>query len=111
MNCNHEKIKSVNCEIFCLFCGEKLPIDYLVAKKRIAEQKSAEKPVADAPADDNTVVANRPAETPENGENLVADVPAWNDTVVAEAPAETPETPGKTERKAAAKGRGKGGRK
>ena len=85
MNCNHEKIKSVNCEIFCLFCGEKLPIDYLVAKDRIAAQKSAEKPVADVPANDNPVVAETPAETPENG--------------------------GKSEQKPAAKGRGKGGRK
>lgn len=71
-------------------CGEKLPIDYLVAKRRIVEQKSAEKPVADVPADDNPVVAETPAETPEKGEKPVADVPAWNDTVVAEAPAEAP---------------------
>ena len=43
MACTHERIKSVNCEIFCMECGEKLPIDYLVAKTRIAEQKAAEK--------------------------------------------------------------------
>ena len=38
MVCEHKRIKSVNCEIFCMDCGEKLPIDYLVAKPRIAEQ-------------------------------------------------------------------------
>ena len=38
MACEHKRIKSVNCEIFCMDCGEKLPIDYLVAKPRIAEQ-------------------------------------------------------------------------
>ena len=43
MACTHERIKSVNCEIFCMECGEKLPIDYLVAKTRIAEQNAAEK--------------------------------------------------------------------
>ena len=42
MACKHELIKSVNCEIFCMECGEKLPIDYLVGKARIAEQKAAE---------------------------------------------------------------------
>ena len=72
MSCKHEKIKSVNCEIFCMECGEKLPIDYLVAKRRIVEQKSAEKPVADDPANDNPVVAEKPAETPENGEKQKA---------------------------------------
>ena len=42
MDCKHERIKSVNCEIFCMDCGEKLPIDYLVGKERIAAQKAAE---------------------------------------------------------------------
>ena len=105
MNCNHEKIKSVNCEIFCLYCGEKLPIDYLAAKARIAAQKSAEKPVSDVPAWDDSVVAETPAETPENG---------GNDPGGAVAPADdkvVSEKPGKNEQKPAAKGRGKGGRK
>ena len=44
MACNHERIKSVNCVIYCADCGEKLPIDYLVGKSRIAEQKAAETP-------------------------------------------------------------------
>ena len=47
MDCKHEKLKSVNCVIFCDVCGQKLPIDYLAGKSRIAEQKDeepAEKP-------------------------------------------------------------------
>ena len=40
--CNHERIKSVNCVIYCDICGERLPVDYLVGKDRIAEQKAAE---------------------------------------------------------------------
>ena len=44
MACKHERIKSVNCEIFCMDCGAKLPIDYLVGKERIAQQKKAEEP-------------------------------------------------------------------
>ena len=47
MNCKHERIKSVNCEIFCLECGEKLPIDYLVGKERIAEQNKAAETAAE----------------------------------------------------------------
>ena len=45
MSCKHERIKSVNCEIFCMTCGAKLPIDYLVGKERIAAQKAAENAV------------------------------------------------------------------
>ena len=42
MACKHERIKSVNCVIFCDICGEKLPIDYLVGRDRIAAQKAEE---------------------------------------------------------------------
>ena len=42
MACAHERIKSVNCVLFCDICGEKLPNDYLVGKSRIADQKAAE---------------------------------------------------------------------
>ena len=42
MACNHERIKSVNCVIYCDICGERLPVDYLVGKDRIAAQKAAE---------------------------------------------------------------------
>lgn len=44
MECKHERIKSVNCVIFCDICGEKLPVDYLVGKSRIAEQNPVETP-------------------------------------------------------------------
>lgn len=50
MECKHERIKSVNCVIFCDVCGAKLPVDFLVAKERIKAQKGAEKtpePVAE----------------------------------------------------------------
>lgn len=41
MSCKHERIKSENCVISCIECGEILPIDYLVAKDRIKAQKEA----------------------------------------------------------------------
>ena len=44
MSCEHKRIKSVNCVIYCADCGEKLPVDYLVGKSRIEEQKAAETP-------------------------------------------------------------------
>lgn len=43
MACEHKRIKSENCVISCVDCGEILPIDYLVGRERIAEQKEAEK--------------------------------------------------------------------
>lgn len=49
MACEHKRIKSVNCEIFCMDCGEKLPIDYLVGKERIAQQKAEEPKPEEAP--------------------------------------------------------------
>ena len=51
MACEHKRIKSVNCRIFCDICGEELPIDYLVGKDHIAAQnaaKTAEKPAEKA---------------------------------------------------------------
>lgn len=44
MECKHERIKSVNCVIYCDICGAKLPIDYLVGKDRIKAQKAAKTP-------------------------------------------------------------------
>ena len=47
MKCEHKRIKSENCVISCIDCGEILPIDYLVGRDRIARQKAeepAEKP-------------------------------------------------------------------
>lgn len=44
MSCKHEKLKSVNCHIYCQICGEELPIDYLVGKDRIKAQEEAVEP-------------------------------------------------------------------
>lgn len=44
MSCEHKRIKSENCVISCMDCGAILPIDYLVAKEKIAAQKDAEAP-------------------------------------------------------------------
>lgn len=33
MKCEHKRIKSVNCELICMDCGETLPKDFLTAKK------------------------------------------------------------------------------
>ena len=49
MACKHERIKSVNCEIFCMDCGAKLPIDYMVGRERIAQQKAEEPKPEEAP--------------------------------------------------------------
>ena len=48
MECKHERIKSVNCVIYCDVCGAKLPIDYLVGKDTIQAQKAAETPAEPA---------------------------------------------------------------
>lgn len=49
MSCKHEKIKSVNCNLFCMDCGATLPADFFT--------KQAEKPKADAKPD-NSPAAN-----------------------------------------------------
>lgn len=48
MTCKHEKLKSVNCHIYCQICGEELPIDYLVGKDRIKAQEASETAVETA---------------------------------------------------------------
>lgn len=42
MACEHKRIKSTNCVISCMDCGEILPIDYLVGKDRIKGQNAEE---------------------------------------------------------------------
>lgn len=46
MACKHERVKSVNCELFCLVCGEKLPGDFLKppAKAPAQEAEPTKKP-------------------------------------------------------------------
>ena len=41
--CKHERIKSVNCRIFCISCGEELPLDYLFVKQKQAAEKPENK--------------------------------------------------------------------
>lgn len=31
MICEHKRIRSTNCELFCMDCGEKLPKDFIVS--------------------------------------------------------------------------------
>ena len=44
MACEHERIRSVNCRIFCDICGVELPADYLTGKKSPAPAEAAETP-------------------------------------------------------------------
>ena len=44
MECNHGRIKSVNCRIFCDICGAELPVDYLMGKPKTEPAKTAETP-------------------------------------------------------------------
>ena len=57
MVCKHKRIKSVNCMLFCIDCGERLPDDYLTAKK-------AANSVPEAEAEQKPAPAENPAETP-----------------------------------------------
>ena len=64
MACKHERIKSVNCVIFCDICGEKLPADFLVAKGHTSAQKAAE-PAPEAKGGETPAEATEAAKTPE----------------------------------------------
>ena len=44
MGCNHERIKSVNCVISCVLCGEILPADFLTGKHSTEQKEAAETP-------------------------------------------------------------------
>lgn len=44
MACKHERIKSVNCVISCVDCGEILPVEFLTGKKSPAQGTPAETP-------------------------------------------------------------------
>lgn len=44
MSCKHERIKSVNCVLFCDICGEKLPAEYLTGKQPTEEAKAVNDP-------------------------------------------------------------------
>ena len=44
MTCKHERIKSVNCRIFCDICGIELPADFVPGKDSTAPKQAAETP-------------------------------------------------------------------
>ena len=44
MNCEHKRIKSENCVISCVDCGEILPLEFLTGKKSSAPETPAETP-------------------------------------------------------------------
>ena len=67
MACEHKRIKSENCVISCMDCGEILPIDYIIGRERIAAQKAAES-AAEVKPEDSPPEAEKAAETPEKGQ-------------------------------------------
>lgn len=58
MSCKHEKIKSVNCNLFCMDCGATLPADFFT--------KQAEKTPADVKVDNSPAEIVTGAESAEN---------------------------------------------
>lgn len=44
MACEHKRIKSENCVISCVDCGEILPLEFLTGKKSSAPETPAETP-------------------------------------------------------------------
>lgn len=106
MSCKHEKIKSVNCNLFCMDCGATLPADFFT--------KQAEKPTADVKPDNSPAANATGAESAENAVSgdgvpvLCGGVPtiAFDDCpneaiqdapaeVKADAPAEEKKKPGR----------------
>ena len=56
MVCKHKRIKSVNCELFCIDCGERLPDDYF-------RQKTAANSAPEAEPEQKPAAEDKPAET------------------------------------------------
>lgn len=50
--CGHRNIKSVNCELFCINCGAKLPADFFAGRAAVP------------PAENEPAGTEKPAETP-----------------------------------------------
>lgn len=42
MMCKHERIKSVNCRIFCDICGVELPVDFVPGKDSTTPKQAVE---------------------------------------------------------------------
>lgn len=53
MVCKHKHIKSVNCELFCMDCGEKLPAGYFTDPEKPA--KKAAEPAPNVEPDEQPV--------------------------------------------------------
>ena len=43
--CEHKRIKSVNCVLFCMDCGAQLPEGFQTAQKQGKNEPEGEKPV------------------------------------------------------------------
>ena len=79
MSCKHEKIKSVNCVLYCMDCGATLPADFFT--------KKAEKPPADVKPDNSPAENHTGVEQPGKGVS-VDTVPEVNTAPEQAAPAE-----------------------
>lgn len=65
MVCKHKNIKSVNCELFCIDCGEKLPAGYftdpdLPAKTAAEPAPNVEPDEQHVPEADTTKTGKKP---------------------------------------------------
>ena len=61
MKCDHKRVKSVNCVLSCVDCGEILPADFFTAKKA---EEPAKKP-AEEPKAGKSTSRKRTAKTAE----------------------------------------------
>lgn len=52
MDCKHERLKSVNCKLYCAVCGAEMPTEALFAAK----------------TNQNTPAEERPSESPKQAE-------------------------------------------
>lgn len=100
MSCKHEKIKSVNCVLYCMDCGATLPADFFT--------KKAEKPTADVKPDNShaeNVTGVKSAENAVSGDGvpvLCEGVPTIPDAEPAKVKKDAPAgNPDKTEQKKA----------
>lgn len=44
MNCKHERLRTVGDAVFCCACGEKLTLEFLMAKGKPEEEKTEAEP-------------------------------------------------------------------
>ena len=45
--CDHKNLKTVNCRLFCLDCGEELPLEFLTKKTETPKKKKTKKEKAE----------------------------------------------------------------